>query len=108
MQHVRRVAAAGRLRVGERLAADLFHAAACGTVLTLLGTPGDERDPALSPTAREAALAAITRAAPAVADPGPTGAAIALRAALGEAASLTPVERGLLAEWLEGLAATGS
>ena len=54
--HIRRIAEAGRLRVGEEQAAHLFHAAACGTVLTLLGLVEEQRDPALSHLARDAAL----------------------------------------------------
>jgi hypothetical protein len=79
--HVRRVAEAGRLRVGEELAVDLFHAAACGTVLTLLAVAEKERDPALSPLTCETALAAITTDMPAVPVPDRSG-----RVALGAAA----------------------
>src|SRR5690606_2365438 len=57
---VHRVAAAGRLAVPEERAARLVHAAGCGTVLTLIGTPEGERDLELATVAREAVLAAIT------------------------------------------------
>jgi hypothetical protein len=104
--HVRRVAEAGRLRVGLELAVDLFHAAACGTVLTLLAVAEKERDPALSPLTCEAALVAITTDAPAVPTPGPVGAAVALRATVGEVTVLTIGERALMQEWLDRIAAS--
>jgi len=104
--HLRRVAEAGRLRVGEELAVDLFHAAACGTVLTLLAVAEKERDPALSPLTCEAALAAITTDTPAVPAPGPVGAAVALQAALGDVTVLTTGERAVMREWLDRIAAS--
>jgi AcrR family transcriptional regulator len=103
-EHIRRVAAAGRLRVSEDKAADLVHAAGCGTVLTLLAMPPDRRDPDLSQAAREAVIVAITTGSPALESPGPAAAAIALRATLPDAAALTGGERRLLEEWLDRLA----
>ena len=115
LEHIHRVAAAGRLRVSEERAAALFHAAACGTVLTLLATPLDRRDPALSEMAREAALTAITIEAPiegSIEAPmsesaSAAAAAIALRAALPDVTTLSGAERQLLQEWLDRLAADG-
>lgn len=101
---IRRVAEAGRLRIDEERAAQLFHAAGSGVTLTLIATPADRRDPALSGLAREAAVAAITTDAPVMATPGPVGAAVALRAALPQTAALTTNERSLLQEWLERIA----
>jgi AcrR family transcriptional regulator len=103
--HVRRVAEVGRLRVGEEQAVDLFHAAACGTVFTLLAAAGKERDPSLSSRARDATLAAITTDTPAVETPGSVGAAVALRAALGDVTTLTAGEHALMQEWLDRIAA---
>ena len=91
---VGRIAAVGRLRVAEEQAVHLVHAAACGCVLTLLATAGGERDPALSGLAREAALAAVIADAPAVAAPGPVGAAVALRAALADTDVVTTGSAG--------------
>jgi AcrR family transcriptional regulator len=105
---VGRIAAVGRLRVAEEQAVHLVHAAACGCVLTLLATAECERDPALSGLAREAALAAVIADAPAVAAPGPVGAAVALRAALADTDVVTNGERGLLREWLDRIAAGGA
>ncbi len=104
-RHVGRIAAAGRLRVSEEQAASSFHAAAVGTVLTLLGSPADTRDMALSHMARDTALAAITDApASPSGNPGKT-AAITLKAALGENAPFSPAELPLFKEWLDRFAA---
>jgi len=102
--HIRRIAEAGRLRVSEERAAHLVHAAGCGTTLTLIALPENRRDPALSDTAREAVIAAITTDAPGAATPGPVSAAIALRAVLPQTAALTLHERALLQEWLDRIA----
>jgi hypothetical protein len=103
---VRRIAEVGRLRVAEEQAVQLVHAAACGTVLTLLATASP--DPALSGLAREAVLAAVIADVPAVVAPGPVGAAVALRAALADTDAVTSGERGLLREWLDRIAAAGA
>lgn len=108
---VARVAEAGRLRFGVDRAARLIHAAASGVTLSLLGTTPEERDLALSDTAREAILAAI------IADESAQGTtsgdgrdraahrAVALKAVLAEVrAEFTPGERILLGEWLDAIA----
>jgi len=103
---MRRVAAAGRLRVDERTAAQVFHAAGRGTTLLLIATPEAERDERVPTIAREAAIAALTTqevASPA-ADPVEV-AARTIRAALPDVDVLSPGEKGLLAEWLDRLAA---
>jgi AcrR family transcriptional regulator len=100
-EHIRRVAAAGRLRVSEALAAYMVHAAGSGTVFALLAMK--EPEPRLSHAARDAVYAAILTEAPAVQAPGPAAAAVALRAALPEATALSEGERQLLAEWLQRL-----
>ena len=99
-RHIRRLAVAGRLRVGEDLAASAVHAAGCGTVFALLALPPDRRSAQLSALTRDAVVTAITVDAPAGADPTPTTAAVALRAALPESTALTSGERALLDEWL--------
>ncbi len=104
-KHIGRVASAGRLRVSEERAANLFHAAGSGMVLTLLGMPDGERDMTLSSMAREAALAAITTEAAIYRKAGSAEAAIALRALLDDTAPLSEGERSLLDEWLDRLAA---
>lgn len=102
-QRIHSVAEAGRLRVPEDRAAALFHAAGSGVTLTLIATPERDRDPELSPAAREAIIAAITTEVPAT-PPGPAAAAVTLRAVLSETDALSEPERGLLREWLDRIA----
>ncbi|KPI20384.1 hypothetical protein OK074_1213 [Actinobacteria bacterium OK074] len=49
-------------------------------------------------------VAAVINQEPAVRDPGPSGAARALRARLSDQTTLTGAERHLLGEWLDRLA----
>jgi AcrR family transcriptional regulator len=100
-QHIHRVASVARLRVSEERAANLFHAAGSGTVLTLLGMSENDRDMTLSKMAREAAITAITTEKPAYHKVGSKEAAIALRATLNETVRLSESERALLVEWLD-------
>ncbi len=104
---VRRIAAAGRLRVPEGRAVGLVHATAAGTALSLIAVPPEERDPGLSDAAREAVIAAVTTEAPAVPGVGPLAAAVSLRAALDDVEVLTEAERALLAEWLDRIGGSG-
>lgn len=101
---VRRIAEAGRLRVGVERAAQMLHAAGSGVTLTLIGVEPEDRDPALSDMAREAVIAAIITDGPAPATPGPVSAAIALRAVLPQTSALSDHERALLQEWLDRVA----
>ena len=105
IEHIRRVAAAGRLRFSEERAAQLFHASGCGIVLTLLAEAEGNRDMNLSQIAREGAIAAITTDAPAFDSSGPAAVAVALRAVLPEVQSLSEGEHCLLTEWLNRIAA---
>ncbi|WP_327690359.1 TetR/AcrR family transcriptional regulator [Streptomyces tubercidicus] len=107
MGRIRRLAAGGWLRVDEELAAQVIHATARGAVLTWLSLPQDRRDPALLTTLRESMVAAVTNQQPAVQDPGPAGAARALRAALPGRTNLSNAEQHLLREWLNRLATEG-
>ncbi len=80
---MRRLAAAGWLRVDEELAAQIIHATGRGAVLTWLSLPEEQHDPALLTSLREAMVTAVTRKEPVVrAEEGPAGAARALRAVL--------------------------
>ncbi|GAA0685319.1 TetR/AcrR family transcriptional regulator [Streptomyces cellulosae] len=102
---VRRLAAAGWLRVDEELAAQIIHATGRGAVLTWLSLPEEQHDPALLTSLREAMVTAVTRKEPVVrAEEGPAGAARALRAVLDDQTPLSPAERLLLDEWLTRLA----
>lgn len=108
---VRRVAEAGRLRVGMERAARMIHAASSGVVLSLIATEEEDRDPALSEATREAMLAAVTTDEPgkeATEADGRSRAvsrAVALKAVLPETTELTPGERALLTEWLDRITA---
>jgi AcrR family transcriptional regulator len=104
-QRIRRIAQAGRLRVGEDRAVAMVQSACVGAVLTLLGTPPAQRDPGLSDAVREAVIAAITGDAVIDDTPGAAGAALALRATLDDASALSAGERLLLDEWLGRIAA---
>lgn len=106
---VRRVAVAGRLRVGVDSAARMIHAAGSGVVLTLIAE-GTNEGRGLATQMREAVLAAVITDAVlpderAGAGRGSTVThAVALKAALPEAADvLTPAEHSLLTEWLDRL-----
>ncbi len=109
--HMQRIAAAGRLRVSEERAAHLFHAAACGIVMTLLGMTGEQRDMSLSEIACDAALAAIVMDQSILPAPTVAAAAITLRALVtgvreehpSEPNIFTEAEHALLVEWLDRL-----
>ncbi|MFI6876322.1 TetR/AcrR family transcriptional regulator [Streptomyces sp. NPDC050400] len=104
---VRRLAAAGWLRVDEELAAQIIQATGQGAVTTWHSTPAERRVPMLLTVLREAMIAAITRAEPTVPaeESGPAPAARALRAALPDKADvLSDAEQSLLREWLTRLA----
>ena len=110
---VRRVAAAGRLRVGVDRATRMIHAAGAGVVLTLIAVEDTGRDLAVSDLTREAVLAAMTTDAPPALGEAPAHAgprrdaishAVALKALLPAApGAFTSAERGLLVEWLDRL-----
>jgi len=100
---VHRVATTGRLRVSERRAVDLIAAAGIGTVLKILTTPTDERDPELAPAVYDNVLQAILNdaVAPAPANSQQVVAAITLRASLDSLDMLSTAEQQLLGEWLD-------
>ncbi|GAA5117171.1 TetR/AcrR family transcriptional regulator [Pseudonocardia adelaidensis] len=98
---VHRVAAAGLLRVTERRAVELIHAAGTGAVLTLLATPPHERDPELADAMYDAVTRSILTDAPPPPPDGPTAAAVAIRAVAPTLPGLSGAERALLAEWLD-------
>ena len=101
---VRRVAAAGRLRVAERRAVEIIHAAGTGAVLTLLSVPPEDRDLDLADAMYEAAMREILTDMPAPSEDSTTGttaSAAAFRAVAPTLPMLTPAERALLSEWLD-------
>lgn len=102
-ERIHRVALAGRLRVPEPRAVSLVHAIGVGVVLDLIGTPAEERDPALVGAAWDALAFAILTAAPEV-DPGSHAAAVQLAADDDALAALSPSERALMRDWLARIA----
>lgn len=106
--HMQTIAATGRLRLPVSLAADLFHGAACGVVMTLLAIPRHSRDMALSQVACEAALASILTDHSAAPDSTAAAAANTLQALLASADAqhdpashhFTNAESLLMLEWL--------
>lgn len=98
---VHRIAAAGRLRVAERRAVELIHAAGTGAILTLLSVPPKERAPGLADAMYDAVMGAILTDAPSRAHGGATAAAVAFRTVVPKLARLSEAERALLAEWLD-------
>ena len=98
---VHRIAAAGRLRVGERRAADLLHAAGTGTIQLLLSLPQGQRDAGLADAMYEAVLRQVLTDAHPQPDAGPTAATVAFLAVVPQVPGLSAAERALLTEWLD-------
>ena len=68
---VRRLAAAGWLRVDEELAVQIIQATGQGAVTTWHCTPAERRNPALLTVLRESMVAAVTRVEPTPRSPAP-------------------------------------
>jgi AcrR family transcriptional regulator len=98
---VHRVAATGRLRISERRAVELIHAAGTGTITTILATPIEERDPGLADEMLEAVLRQILTDAPAPARSSAMAATVAFRAIAPRLDMLSGAERHLLRDWLD-------
>jgi len=98
---VHRVAVTGRLRVSEQRAVDLIHAAGTGTVVTILSTPPEHRDPGLAEGMYEAILQQILTNAPERAEGGSMATTVAFRAIAPRLDMLSEAERQLLSEWLD-------
>jgi hypothetical protein len=103
-EHIRRIAFAVRLLVNEEHAADLVHASGCGTVLTLLSMPEENRDMGAANIACDAIIAAITTESPVLKAPRPAAAAVALHTVLPKRHVTPNGERTILAERLQRLA----
>ena len=98
---VHRVAEAGRLRVGERRAVELIHAAGTGTVLALLANPPDRRDLQLADAMYEAVTGAILTQVPTTERTDPISTAVAFRALAPRLPVLSEAERAVMSEWLD-------
>lgn len=99
---VERVAAAGRLRVPVSRAVQMIHAAGIGTVLALLATAPEDRDPELGNAVYDNLMRSIvTTHVTQSKDDTATAAAITLHTSLPALTGLTNAERTMMAEWLE-------
>lgn len=96
-----RIAAAGRLRVGEQRALELIQAAGTGAVLTLLATPERDRDPELANAMYDAVSRVILTEAPVLAGNDAAAAAVTFRTIVPRLDLLSRTERALMAEWLD-------
>jgi len=100
---IRRIAAAGRLRVPEERALTLVHSVGVGVVQTLLSQRAENRDPEFATLACDSVIAAITNETRARSS-GVASAAVTLRATLDETDVLSKGERALLDELLTRIA----
>lgn len=98
---IHRVAVAGRLKVPERRAVELFQAAGLGVIATVLATAPNERDPGLTDAVLEGVLSQILTDTPTVSTGGTLPTTIAFRAIAPTLPGLSATERQLLAEWLD-------
>ncbi|MFF6813725.1 TetR/AcrR family transcriptional regulator [Streptomyces sp. NPDC012403] len=99
-ERVRRIAAAGRLRVSEERAVNLIRSAGVGTVHTLLTLPPEQRDPHLADAAFDAITRAVLVDEPAVPARDQAAVVAAFRTLLPELPHLSRAEAALLDEWL--------
>jgi AcrR family transcriptional regulator len=97
---VRRLAAAGLLRVDEERAVLMIHAAGTGAVLALLGTPAPDRDLGVADAMFDALAAQILAPAPATPGTDVRAVAVTFGAVLDELPGLTDAERALMGEWV--------
>ncbi|MFI6783142.1 TetR/AcrR family transcriptional regulator [Micromonospora sp. NPDC050276] len=97
---VRRLATAGLLRVDEQRALMMIHAAGNGTILTLLGTPADQRDLGLGDAMFDAVLGSILATVPATPDTTTNAIAVTFATVVPDLPGLSDAERALMGEWL--------
>ena len=102
-RRVARVARAGRLRVPERRAVALIHAAGTGVVFALL----DEPDDTLADLTWQAVCTTVLTDARAPKPAAPVTAAVTLRAALPDLTVFTAAESALLGDWLDRITDLG-
>ncbi|MFG1869592.1 TetR/AcrR family transcriptional regulator [Micromonospora arborensis] len=97
---VRRLAAAGLLRVDEQRALMMIHAAGNGTILALLATSEDQRDPGLGDAMLDAVLSSILVNTPATPDTTTSAIAVTFATVVPDLPGLSDAERTLMTEWL--------
>jgi AcrR family transcriptional regulator len=98
---IRRVAAAGRLRVDEQRALEMIHATGTGTVLALLEQPPRERDLSLVDAMDDLLATAVLLESPVAADASVVARAAAFTTVLPDLPALSDAERALMTEWLQ-------
>ena len=103
-RRVLRIAQAGRLRVPETRAVELIRATGLGVVFALIDQAENDRDDALAELAWESICAVILTEPAQHDEPGPTSAAVTLRAALPGLSTFSDSERALLGDWLDRVA----
>lgn len=97
---VRRLATAGLLRVDERRALMMIHAAGNGTVLALLGASPEARDLGLADAMLDAVLGGMLATAPATPDTTTSAVTVTFATVVPDLPGLTDAERALMSEWL--------
>lgn len=97
---VRRLATAGLLRVDERRAVLMIHAAGTGTVLALADVPAAERDLGLADAMFDALISGLLTSTPALPDPTVTAVSVAFAVLVPDLPGLSNAERTLMTEWL--------
>ncbi|MEH3154711.1 MAG: TetR/AcrR family transcriptional regulator [Gordonia paraffinivorans] len=104
-ERVRRVAAAGRLRIDESRAADMLSAAGNGAVRILLSMPDDSAHAPLADDLWHAVAAAVLTEAPDDPADAVTATVVAFRAVAPHVGGLSASERQLLLDWLDRIVA---
>lgn len=99
-ERIRRLAAAGLLRVDEQRAVMMIHAAGSGTVLALLATPTGQRDLSLADAMFDAVAGRILSTAPPAPDTTLSTVAVLFATMVPDLPTLTVAERTLMTEWL--------
>jgi AcrR family transcriptional regulator len=97
---VRRLAAAGLLRVEESRAVAMIHAAGTGAVRALLGMPADQRDHGLCEQMFDAIAASILNGVPVAPADDASAVVVTFATVLPGLPGLTDAERALMAEWI--------
>jgi hypothetical protein len=78
----------------------MIHAAGNGTVLALLATPPQERDPGLGEAMLDAVLGSILVSTPATPDTTVSAVAVTFATVVPDLPGLSDAERALMTEWL--------
>jgi AcrR family transcriptional regulator len=97
---VHRLATSGLLRVDERRAVEMIHAAGTGAVLAMLALPADIRDLGMADAMFDAVAAAILSDTPVATNSDTVTVAVACASVVDKLPTLSSAEHALMAEWL--------